>query len=69
VAAGLGWSVLPHLAVATARQRNGLEVIRLAPGLERTLAWVMRRDKPLNRALGAVREAVLGLQRATRVLG
>ncbi|WP_132979684.1 LysR family transcriptional regulator [Pigmentiphaga sp. D-2] len=62
VAAGLGWSILPGLAVAPPGRRGGLDVIRLAPGLERTLAWVMRRDKPLNRALGLVSEAVLGLR-------
>ncbi|MBX6318821.1 LysR family transcriptional regulator [Pigmentiphaga sp.] len=66
VAAGLGWSLLPQLSVATARLRSGLDVIPLAPGLERRLAWVMRRDKPLSRALGMVRDAVLGLQAASR---
>jgi len=62
VAAGLGWSLLPQLSVSTAAHRKGIEVLMPTPRFGRTLAWVIRRDKPLNRALRQVHEAVLGLR-------
>jgi len=64
VAAGLGWSVLPALSVRTPSRRRQLAVLPLAPRLQRQLAWVLRRDKPLNRALRQVNDAVLGLRAA-----
>lgn len=55
VAAGLGWSVLPRMAVARDDPAApGLVVAPLAPRLRRTLGLVMRRDKPLGRGLQAV---------------
>lgn len=66
VAAGLGWSLLPALSVSTAKHRARLEVLRVQPRLTRTLAWVVRRDKPLNRALQTVQAAVLQLAQGHR---
>lgn len=62
VAAGLGWSVLPRLSVAGPRHAGDVQVLPLTPGLSRTLAWVMRGDKPLTRALLQVQQAILGLR-------
>jgi len=58
VAAGLGYSLVPGIAVATEHHRRGLRVQTLAPELTRTLALVLRRDKPLSRALQQVLEAL-----------
>ncbi|MEF7614468.1 LysR family transcriptional regulator [Aquincola sp. MAHUQ-54] len=66
VAAHLGWSLLPQLGVAQARSRRGIEVLPLSPRLSRTLAWVIRRDKPLSRPLQQVQKAVLALGAAAR---
>lgn len=55
VGAGLGWAVLPRLALADA-DRIGWRP--LAPPLARTLALVLRRDKPLDRGLRAVIDAL-----------
>ncbi|PJI39631.1 LysR family transcriptional regulator [Ferrovibrio sp.] len=60
VGAGLGCSVLPAMALATAEARKGLEVRALKPRLTRQLALVLRRDKPLSRGL---RETVAALRR------
>jgi len=62
VAAGLGYSLVPGIAVATAHHRRGLRVQPLAPSLPRTLALVLRRDKPLSRALQQVLEALRQLR-------
>jgi DNA-binding transcriptional LysR family regulator len=56
VAAGLGCSVVPGMAVA--EHAPGLKVHRLSPRLQRTLALIIRRDKPVNRALRQVIEAL-----------
>lgn len=61
VAAGLGCAVLPALGVARPANRRGLVVLELSPRTGRTLAWVLRRDKPLTRALRQVHDAILGL--------
>jgi DNA-binding transcriptional LysR family regulator len=63
VAAGLGCAVLPGMAFHTPDSRRGLEVRALKPKLSRSLALVLRRDKPLSRGL---REAVAALQRMAR---
>ena len=62
VAAGLGCAVLPRLAVSGAGRRDALTVLPLAPRLARTLAIVMRGDKPLSRGLRHLREALLGVR-------
>jgi DNA-binding transcriptional LysR family regulator len=63
VAAGLGYSLVPGIAVATEHHRHGLRVQPLAPPLTRTLALVLRRDKPLSRPLQQVLEALRQLRR------
>lgn len=61
VAAGLGWSVLPGSSVAAAGHSRGVQPLRLAPRLSRTLAWVIRKDKPVSRALQQVQQGVMQL--------
>ncbi|KAG1316252.1 hypothetical protein G6F62_013638 [Rhizopus arrhizus] len=61
VAAGLGCAVLPKLAVSGAGLRDALAVRSLTPRLSRALALVLRRDKPLSRALRHLQEALLAL--------
>ncbi|MFS2224841.1 LysR family transcriptional regulator [Pantoea sp. B65] len=51
VIAGLGYSIVPRMAVSTATQRQGLSVHSLHPPLTRTLGSVMRQDKPLSRGM------------------
>jgi DNA-binding transcriptional LysR family regulator len=63
VGAGLGCSVLPGMAVATADARKGLAVQALKPKLTRQLALVLRRDKPLSRGL---RETLAALRKLKR---
>ncbi|GAB1577374.1 LysR family transcriptional regulator [Bordetella petrii] len=62
VAAGLGCAVLPRMAVPAGRGRPGLRVKPLAPRLSRTLAVVLRGDKPLHRGLGQLHAALLALR-------
>ncbi len=62
VAAGLGCAVLPRLAVSGAGERSALLVRSLTPRLSRTLAVVVRRDKPLSRGLRHLQEALLALR-------
>lgn len=52
VAAGIGWSVLPEMALK--RDRNRLETASVEPRLVRTIGMVMRRDKHLTRGLREV---------------
>ncbi|MDC7785178.1 LysR family transcriptional regulator [Rhodoplanes sp. TEM] len=61
VGAGLGWAVLPRLAVSAAEGRGRVVVRPLSPRLSRTLAVVLRRDKRLDRGLRAVVDALSGL--------
>ncbi len=51
VGAGLGWSVLPRLAVEDARGAPRVAFRSVSPLLTRGLALVMRRDKHLSRPL------------------
>lgn len=51
VGAGLGCAVLPGLAVRDAAARGALTVRPLVPRLHRTLALVLRKDKPLHLGL------------------
>lgn len=62
VAAGLACAVLPRLAVSGTGQRASLAVRALTPRLARTLAVVVRRDKPLSRGLRHLQEALLALR-------
>ncbi|MDH4869774.1 LysR family transcriptional regulator [Pseudomonas sp. BN515] len=61
VAAGLGCSIVPSMAVKAAHHRRGLEVHSLAPELSRTLGLVLRQDKPVGAGLRKVVEALEGL--------
>jgi DNA-binding transcriptional LysR family regulator len=63
VAAGLGCGVLPRMAVPPASVRGRLIVRPLSPELHRTLAVVLRRDKPLQRGLREVVTALGALGR------
>ncbi len=51
VGAGLGYGILPAMAVSSARTRGELIVRSLVPRLSRRLALVLRRDKRLDRAV------------------
>ncbi|MDH0745631.1 LysR family transcriptional regulator [Pseudomonas sp. GD03842] len=61
VAAGLGYSIVPRMSVAAEHHRRGLRVETLTPPLSRTLALVLRQDKPVNKALRQVLEALQAL--------
>ncbi|ETR77128.1 LysR family transcriptional regulator [Afipia sp. P52-10] len=63
VRAGLGCAVLPGMAVQQAKHRKELIVRPLTPKLHRTLALVIRRDKPLHRGL---KDVVLALKNVAR---
>ncbi len=60
VRAGLGCAVLPGMAVRKEKDRKGLVVRPLYPKLQRTLALVVRHDKPLSPPL---RETLKALRR------
>ncbi|MDB6144701.1 MAG: regulatory protein LysR:LysR, substrate-binding protein [Pseudomonas sp.] len=61
VAAGLGYSIVPRMAVAAEHHRRGLQVRVLTPVLARTLGIVLRQDKPVSKGLRQVIEALQGL--------
>lgn len=61
VGAGLGCAVLPGMSVRGPRARKGVVVRPLSPRLHRTLALVVRRDKPLTPALRETLKALRGL--------
>ncbi|MFI5011780.1 MAG: LysR family transcriptional regulator [Hyphomicrobiales bacterium] len=61
VGAGLGYGVLPRMAVSNAQNRGKLVVRSLTPPLSRKLALVLRRDKRLDRALREVANALTAL--------
>lgn len=63
VAAGLGCSVLPRMALSGAGRRPEIVVRSLTPHLYRKLGVVLRRDKPLQGGLRAVVDALLALKR------
>ncbi|MGJ0223503.1 LysR family transcriptional regulator [Streptococcus pyogenes] len=62
VAAGLGCALLPGLALRAQRSRKGVSTLNLSPKLARTLAWIVRKDKPMTRALQEIQRGVLGLR-------
>jgi DNA-binding transcriptional LysR family regulator len=59
VAAGLGYGIVPRMAMTGRGAHPGLKISRLAPRMHRTLAVVIRRDKPVNKALRVVLDAIL----------
>lgn len=67
VRAGLGYSIVPRMAVENAADREGLSVRSLNPILHRQLGIVMRQDKILSKGIAEVirllRESAIGLQR------
>jgi DNA-binding transcriptional LysR family regulator len=60
VGAGLGCTILPAMSVPAKRQRAPIVPLPLSPRLNRKLALVLRRDKPLQRGL---REVIAALKR------
>jgi len=59
VAAGLGYGIVPRMSMAGRGAHPDLKISRLNPGMHRTLALVIRRDKPVNKALRVVLDAIL----------
>ncbi|KQR42788.1 LysR family transcriptional regulator [Acidovorax sp. Leaf160] len=58
VCAGLGVAILPRMAASGPGLPDALEVRPLVPRLQRRMGLVLRNDKPLNRALQAVVQAI-----------
>lgn len=54
VRAGLGYSIVPRMAVDLAADREGLCVLSLTPVLQRQLAVVMRKDKILSKGIAGI---------------
>lgn len=54
VRAGLGYSIVPRMAVETVADREGLSVRSLNPVLHRQLGIVMRQDKILSKGISEV---------------
>lgn len=59
VAAGLGYGIVPGMSMVGRGAHPGLNIHRLNPRMHRTLAIVVRRDKPVNKALRVVLDAIL----------
>ena len=54
VRAGLGYSIVPRMAVDLAADREGLCMMSLTPVLQRQLAVVMRQDKILSKGIAGI---------------
>lgn len=54
VRVGLGYSIIPRMAVSCAEDRQGLCVRSLTPVLQRQLAIVMRQDKILSKGISEI---------------
>ncbi|MDF7760953.1 LysR family transcriptional regulator [Kosakonia cowanii] len=54
VRSGLGYSIVPRIAVAAPEECEGLSVYPLAPPLQRTLGTVMREDRIVSRGMNEV---------------
>jgi DNA-binding transcriptional LysR family regulator len=61
VGAGLGYGVLPAMAVSNARKRGDLVISSLTPRLWRSLAIVLRRDRKLDQGAKEVIDALMTL--------
>ncbi len=59
VAAGLGYAIVPGMSMAGRGTHPELKTSRLNPRMQRTLAVVVRRDKPVNKALRVVLDAIV----------
>lgn len=64
VRAGLGYSIVPRMAVTQAEDCEGLHVESLEPALHRTLGLIMRQDKVVNRAMREVIHSIQAMQSA-----
>jgi DNA-binding transcriptional LysR family regulator len=65
VEAGLGFGILPAMAVADARSSDNLVIGSLAPHLNRKLALVLRRDKRMDKGLREVVKALTAIAAST----
>jgi DNA-binding transcriptional LysR family regulator len=59
VAAGLGYAIVPGMSMTGRGAHPDLKTSRLNPRMHRTLAVVLRRDKPVSKALRVVLDAVV----------
>jgi DNA-binding transcriptional LysR family regulator len=59
VAAGLGYAIVPGMSMVGRGAHPELKTSRLNPRMHRTLAVVIRRDKPVNKALRVVLDAIV----------
>jgi len=59
VAAGLGYAIVPGMSMAGRGAHPELKTSRLNPRMHRTLAVVLRRDKPVSKALRVVLDAIV----------
>ncbi len=66
VAAGLGYGIVPAMSMAGCGAHPDLKTSRLQPRLHRTLAIVIRRDKPVSKALRSVLDAIVAAGRSRR---
>jgi DNA-binding transcriptional LysR family regulator len=66
VAAGLGYGIVPRMAMTGRGAHPGLKISRLDPRMHRTLAVVIRRDKPVNKALRVVLDAIVAAGRKAK---
>ncbi|WP_307702315.1 LysR family transcriptional regulator substrate-binding protein [Variovorax paradoxus] len=55
----LGYGIVPRMSMAGRGAHPDLKTSRLNPGMHRTLAIVIRRDKPVSKALRVVLDAIL----------
>ena len=58
VAAGLGYAIVPGMAMRGRGAHPELKISRLVPPLSRSLAIVLRRDKPVGKGLRVVLDAI-----------
>jgi len=54
VHAGLGYSIVPRMSVASLEERQGLSLYSVTPSLHRTLGTVMREDRIVSRGISEV---------------
>ncbi len=66
VAAGLGYGIVPAMSMVGRGAHPELKTSRLQPRMHRTLAMVIRRDKPVNKALRAVLDAIVAAGKSRR---
>ncbi len=59
VAAGLGASIIPRLAIGSKYQQDGLVVRPLSPSIDRTLMLVQRKDKAGDPAIAHVTQTLI----------